>query len=429
MACNTDLSLRNQVIYCVFVRNFTEKGTFEGVRQNLKRLRVQGTDIIWLMPIHPIGKTARKGELGSPYAISDYRGINPEYGTKEDLIHLVEAIHARGMKCIIDVVYNHAAPDSVLAAEHPEYFFCDAEGNPRRHVADWWDIVDLEYTHPDLWDYQIETLKMWAKIVDGFRCDVASMVPVDFWNRARAAVAEINPDCIWLAESVFQDHVRSMRAQGAYSATDSELYEAFDITYPYDVWDVFDGYFNGTCALSEYVRMLNFQEAAYPGNYIKLRCLENHDQPRFAGRVESEEELRSWLALNYFERGTTMLYAGEEFAAEKAVGLFDKDDNFGDAREDWQAYLKLLRQMKRQLPLTGEYRLDCRGEEFVVGKYNTPDKKVRGVFSMMGSAGDLAVDLPDGLYRDLVDGREVVVSDGFVHTDGKPVIIAVEEEK
>ena len=120
---------------------------------------------------------------------------------------------------------------------------------------------------------------------------------------------------------------------------------------------------------------------------------------------------------------------GEEFAAEKAVGLFDKDDNFGDAREDWQAYLKLLRQMKRQLPLTGEYRLDCRGEEFVVGKYNAPDKKVRGVFSMMGSDGDLAVDLPDGLYRDLVDGREVVVSDGFVHTDGEPVIIAMEEDK
>ena len=429
MAKNTKLDLRGQLMYSVFVRNHTKEGTFRALEGDLDRIAALGTDIIWLMPIHPIGKVERKGELGSPYAISDYRGINPEYGTKEDLIHLVQEIHNRGMKCIIDVVYNHTAPDSVLADIHPEYFFCDADGHPSRHVADWWDIVDLQYTDRGLWDYQIETLKMWAGIVDGFRCDVASMVPVDFWCEAREAVAQVNPECIWLAESVFQDHVRGMRAQGAYSATDSELYAAFDITYPYDVWDAFDGYFNGTNTLGEYIRVLNFQEGVYPGNYVKLRCLENHDQPRFAGRVESDGELRSWMALSYFERGTTMLYAGEEFGAEKAVGLFDKDDNFGDMRDDWQAYLKLLRQMKRKLPVTGEYRLDCRGEEFVVGKYNSPEGKVRGIFSMKGASGDLFVDLPDGVYRDLVDGREVAVCGGFAHTDGEPVIIAEEVVK
>ena len=426
MANNTNLDLRGQLMYSVFIRNHTKEGTFRALEGDLDRIAALGTDIIWLMPIHPIGKVARKGELGSPYAISDYRGINPEYGTKEDLIHLVDEIHARGMKCIIDVVYNHTAPDSVLADIHPEYFFCDAEGHPSRHVAEWWDIVDLEYTNRGLWDYQIETLQMWAGIVDGFRCDVASMVPVDFWCQAREAVAKVNPDCIWLAESVFRDHVYSMRAQGGYSATDSELYAAFDITYPYDVWDVFDGYFKGSCTLGEYVQLLNFQDAVYPGNYVKLRCLENHDQPRFAGRVDSEAELRNWMAFSYFERGTTMLYGGTEFGARREVGLFDKDDNFADMRNDWQPYLKLLRQMKRMLPLTGEYRLDCRGEEFVVGKYNSPSAKVRGIFSMKGSAGDLALDLPDGVYRDLVDGREVVVESGFAHTDGEPVILAVE---
>lgn len=426
MAKNTNLDLRRQLMYSVFVRNHTQEGTFRALESDLDRIAALGTDIIWLMPIHPIGKVARKGELGSPYAISDYRGINPEYGTKDDLIHLVGEIHARGMKCIIDVVYNHTAPDSVLADIHPEYFFCDAQGRPSRHVADWWDIVDLEYTHRGLWDYQIETLCQWAAIVDGFRCDVASMVPVDFWCEARAAVAQVNPDCIWLAESVFQDHVYGMRAQGGYSATDSELYEAFDITYPYDVWDVFDGYFNGKNSLGEYIRVLNFQEGVYPGNYVKLRCLENHDQPRFAGRVDSDAELRNWMAFSYFERGTTMLYGGTEFGARREVGLFDKDDNFGDMREDWQPYLKLLREMKRKLPVAGEYRLACCGEEFVVGKYNSPAVKVRGIFSMKGAAADLAADLPDGVYHDLVDGREVAVRDGFVHTDGEPVIISTE---
>ena len=119
MAENTDKSLLHQVIYSVFVRNHTKEGTFRGLESDLDRLRGLGADIIWLMPIHPIGVEGRKGTLGSPYAIRDYRGINPEYGTREDFVHLVDAIHDRGMKCIIDVVYNHTSPDSVLAQTHP----------------------------------------------------------------------------------------------------------------------------------------------------------------------------------------------------------------------------------------------------------------------------------------------------------------------
>ena len=142
--------------------------------------------------------------------------------------------------------------------------------------------------------------------------------------------------------------------------------------------------------------------------------------------MDNDAELRSWMAFSYFERGTTMLYGGTEFGAKKAVGLFDKDDNFGDQQKDWQPYLKLLREMKRKLPVSGEYRLACCGEEFVVGKYNSPAVKVRGIFSMKGAAADLAADLPDGVYHDLVDGREVAVRDGFVHTDGAPVIISTE---
>ena len=170
MAVNTDKTLQHQLIYSVFVRNHTPEGTFRALERDLDRLSALGTDIVWLMPIHPIGEVGRKGTLGSPYAIRDYRGVNPEYGTVENFRHLVDAIHVRGMKCIIDVVYNHTSPDSVLAQTHPEWFFHDEQGRPSRHVADWWDVVDLDYTHKELWRYQIDTLKMWAEIVDGFRC-------------------------------------------------------------------------------------------------------------------------------------------------------------------------------------------------------------------------------------------------------------------
>lgn len=423
MAKQTNTAFRGQLMYSVFVRNHTKEGTFRALEADLDRIAALGTDIIWLMPIHPIGKEARKGELGSPYAIQDYRDINPEYGTLGDFIHLIEEIHRRGMKCIIDVVYNHTSPDSVLAQTHPEFFFRDENGQPSRHVADWWDIVDLDYSNRDLWKYQIETLKMWAEIVDGFRCDVASMVPVEFWCQARRQVETVRPGCIWLAESVFGEHIHAMRCMDAYCASDSELYEAFDITYDYDVWSAYEGYLTGKNTLQEYIRLLNFQELEYPENYVKLRCLENHDQPRAAGYMKSDRQMQNWLAFSYFQRGITMLYGGTEYAPRKAVTLFDKDDNFGDMQHDWQLYLHALREMKRGLPLSGGYRLGCAGDDFVIAAYDRPGEKIRGVFSMQGNAGQVQIDLPDGLYRDRIDGREICVSGGSVHMDGTPIII------
>lgn len=155
MAQQTDTQLRGKLMYSVFVRNHTPEGTFQALERDLDRIAALGTDIIWLLPIHPIGEVSRKGTLGSPYAIRDYRGVNPEYGTLGDLMHLVAQIHERGMKCIIDVVYNHTSPDSVLAAGHPEFFLRDELGRPTRRVAEWSDIVDLDYRNLDLWKYQI----------------------------------------------------------------------------------------------------------------------------------------------------------------------------------------------------------------------------------------------------------------------------------
>lgn len=224
VARNTDLHLRNQMIYSVFVRNYSSEGTFEKVREDLPRIRSLGADIIWLMPIHPIGKSNRKGSMGSPYAIRDYRAINPEYGTLEDFQALVDSIHALGMKVIIDVVYNHTSPDSWLRENHPEWFYHKPDGSFGNHVGEWTDIIDLDYNQRGLWEYQIETLKMWAKTVDGFRCDVAPLVPLDFWREAREQVEAIRPGCLWLAESIEPGFVRFIRSMGLTAASDSEIW-------------------------------------------------------------------------------------------------------------------------------------------------------------------------------------------------------------
>lgn len=149
MAKDTKIDLRNKTIYSIFVRDYSAEGNFEGVRRDLDRIKALGTDIIWLLPIQPSGKEKRKGSLGSPYAIADYRAINPEYGTMEDFKRLCQDVHAKGMKIIIDCVYNHTSPDSVLAKEHPDWFYHKQDGSFGNRVGDWSDVIDLDYSHKD----------------------------------------------------------------------------------------------------------------------------------------------------------------------------------------------------------------------------------------------------------------------------------------
>ena len=222
MARNTDINLQKQVIYSVYVRAHTEEGTFLSIIPDLDRIKALGTDIIWFMPIHPIGVVGKKGSLGCPYANRDYRSVNPAYGTMEDFKTLTEEIHRRGMKCMIDVVYNHTSPDAVLLQEHPEFYYRDENGNTGNKVGDWADVIDLDYSVPGLWDYQIESLCQWAKIVDGFRCDVASFVPVSFWNMARSFVEKVRPGCIWLGETVHQSFGNLVRREGFGCSRDTE---------------------------------------------------------------------------------------------------------------------------------------------------------------------------------------------------------------
>ena len=137
MAQNTDPKLQNQIIYSIYVRVHTAEGTFDAVIPDLDRIKALGTDIIWFMPIHPIGVKGKKGSLGCPYANRDYRAVNPAYGTMEGFRHLCDEIHARGMKVMIDVVYNHTSPDSVLWETHPEFFYKRPDGTPGNHVGEW----------------------------------------------------------------------------------------------------------------------------------------------------------------------------------------------------------------------------------------------------------------------------------------------------
>lgn len=423
MAVNTDSSLRRSVIYELYVRSHTPEGTFRAVEPDLDRIRALGVDVVWFMPIHPIGVLNKKGSLGCPYANRDYRTVNPEYGTMEDFVHLVDEIHKRGMKCMIDVVYNHTSPDSTLVAEHPEFFYQKPDGKRGNKVGDWTDVVDLDYANHALWDYQIESLCFWARYVDGFRCDVASTVPVEFWRAAREAVEAVHPGMIWLGESVHLEHIRVFREQGFYAATDTELFDAFDILYPYDLWPLYEQVVKGEQPLSRLFEAFNFQELSFRTEYNKLRCLENHDQKRAAALFPEENRLLAWTALSYFLKGATLLYAGQEVCAAHTPSLFEKEPI------DWTgksigSYLAKLYGIKKKLPTDALFRLETDDAQGIVcASYTSPSQTAVGIFPLAGKGGTVAVPLSDGKYSDALNGEEVTVQGGKLTIADRAVVI------
>ena len=426
MAENTSKALRNQVIYSVYVRNHTREGDFEGVRKDLPRIRALGVDIVWLMPIHPIGEKARKGTLGSPYAIRDYRAVNPEYGTLEDFRRLVEDIHALGMKCIIDVVYNHTSPDSMLAGEHPQWFYHRADGSFGNRVGDWSDVIDLDYGNQALWDYQIETLKYWASMVDGFRCDVAPLVPLDFWKEARAQVEQVRPGCIWLAETVEPPFIAAIRRMGYDCLSDSQAYEAFDICYDYDVYHTFRSCLAGTLPLERYARALNRQETAYPANYVKLRCLENHDQPRAAFLIPDEGALLNWTAFLFFQKGAALIYGGQEASDSHLPSLFDRDPVDWSGPDRSELLKKLCALKKHPLLTDSSYEVRALPHDILYAVHESGGKRLAGIFSARGERGPVHVALPDGQYENLLDGGRLEVKHGLFSCRGVPAVFEVD---
>lgn len=429
MAFDTNKNLRNQVMYSVYVRQYSKEGTFLKVQEDLDRICALGVDIIWLLPIHPTGEKSRIGTLGSPYAIKDYRAVNPEFGTMEEFKHLVNAIHSHGMKCIIDVVYNHTSPDSWLAQHHPEWFYHKADGSFGNKIGEWADIIDLDYAQPGLWDYQIETLKQWAAIVDGFRCDVAPLIPLKFWLRARDEVEMVRPGCIWLSESVEPVFTLDNRARGMVSLSDSEIYQAFDLSYEYDIYADFIRYLTGKCSLAEYAGKINQQEYIYPNNYIKLRFLENHDRQRAAFIIPDAKERRNWTAFLYFQKGMTLLYNGQETENVFRPSLFNKNDILWDTGFDITPALNRLYQIKKNPIFTNSnYRVCDAGNGILKAVHSVFGKQMVGLFSTKGKSSLVSVDVPEGNYVNLLDGSIVSAEGGLMPCSGEPIIFSADAE-
>ena len=287
-------------------------------------------------------------------------------------------------------------------------------------------MIDLDYRVRGLWDYQIETLRMWAGIVDGFRCDVASLVPIAFWEEARRACAEVNPDLIWLAESVHMSFQLAARREGMEMIySDAEGYAAFDLEYDYDIRELLDDYWADKRPLHEWVEALNRQEISFPKNYIKLRCLENHDQPRIASRVSDPLALSNWNALLFFQKGATLLYAGEERCDANQPSLFDRDPVNWDGR-DISEELRRLAALKKRFPADCWFGAVADDEQHAIcAQLGGEGRRYLGLFSLKGAPVKMAIERFEGdlTCENLLDGSPVEIRSGILETDGRPVIV------
>lgn len=318
----------NAIIYEVNVRQYTPEGTFDAFREHLPRLKDMGVDILWLMPIHPIGIENRKGELGSYYSVRDYKGVNPEFGTLEDLKELVNEAHSMDMKVILDWVANHSAWDNVWLEKHPD-FYQRNEAGELVSPYDWTDVIALNYENEEMQDSMITALKYWieAADIDGYRCDVAGMVPVDFWEKARMELDALKP-VFMLAEDEEQVAL---------------LNNAFDMNYAWGFHFLLDRIAKGEEKASAVYSHYEWDASTFPADKYRMNFVSNHDENSWKGYLEERmgDAARTMTVLSWTAPGFPLIYSGEEAGLDKRLRFFDKDTISWDNQSLMPFYAKL----------------------------------------------------------------------------------------
>ena len=335
-------------IYEVNIRQYTKEGTFKAFEDHIPRLKEMGVDVLWLMPIHPIGEEKRKGKLGSYYSIQDYKAVNPNFGTMQDFKDLVEATHEHDMKLFLDWVPNHTAWDHAWVDEHPEYYMKDSTG-AITYEADWTDIAQLNYENKELWDKMIDRMKYWIDEtnIDGYRVDHAGHdIPLDFWKKAIPEVNKLKEDFFWLAEWNTPD-----------------MHPWFDATYTWEYFHLTTDIAKGEASVDEITDYMAQQEERFPSHAYRLYFTTNHDENSWNGTDEElfGDNFENFAVMAATIDGMPLVYSGQEAALDKRLEFFERDPIEWDGFEYEDFYRTLFELKDRNEALwNGQY-----GGEFV----------------------------------------------------------------
>lgn len=386
-------------IYEVNIRQYTPQGTFAAFMKHLPRLQEMGIDILWLMPVTPISVEKRQGSWGSYYAASSYTDIDPAYGSTADFRALIAQAHALGMKVIIDWVANHTGYDHQWVKKYPSWYRKDEEGN-FTELYGWIDVIDLNYTIPEMRKEMIQSMQFWIREfdIDGFRCDMARTVPIDFWVEARGECDAVKP-LFWLAECEIIDY-----------------HEAFDVTYGWEVMRAFDKYMKKELKLDDLLPLLN-NYAHYPVGSRKLLFTSNHDENSYYG-TEYEKYGAAAAAMAAFTctwPGIPLIYSGQEKPNKKRLAFFEKDSI------EWEGEVELHDFYRKLLQLRKRNKALQESASVIILPSNQPDvlvylcRRQQDRVLVMLNPGDtgvrFSIDHPalPGYYNDLFSGKAAIV--------------------
>ena len=302
------------VLYEMNIRQLTPEGTLRAAEAYLPNLQALGIDAIWLMPIYPIGNEGRKGTLGSYYSIQDYCAINPEFGTMEDFDHFVEIAHSLGMKVLLDWVANHTARDAKWLQTKPADWYERESDGTAKVPWDWTDTAKLNYANHDVWRGQIKAMRFWVEHhnIDGFRCDMAMLVPIEFWQEASYVLHSIKPDIFFLAE-----------------AEELNLFDrAFDASYAWEIHHMMCDIAGGARRVWDLRNTLYSDREKYPKSAIRMMFTSNHDENSWSGSEFTRfgVALEIMTALTFlWEASLPLIYTGQEVGYDHSFEFFDRD--------------------------------------------------------------------------------------------------------
>ncbi len=335
----SDTDLENAVIYEANIRQYSPEGIFSKFTQDIPQLKQLGVKIIWLMPIYPISKKDRKGSLGSYYAVQNYTKVNPEFGNLNDLKNLVKTAHKNGMFVILDWVANHTGRDNQWITEHPDFYIRDKNGSP---VApfDWTDVAKLNYSNKNLRKAMVGEMQYWLKNanVDGFRCDVAAEVPVDFWNSAIKQLKQTKP--VFMLAEAWEPKL---------------LKNGFDMVYGWGTYHIMNEIAQGKKNVHAWDNRRKQIDTLYQKDDILMNFITNHDENSWNGTVKERlgDASNTMLALTYCTTGMPLIYSGQEYGMNKRLRFFDKDTISKTKGKVWSLLEKLSKLKNTNIALNG----------------------------------------------------------------------------
>lgn len=328
----------NSVVYEMNVRQYTPEGTLSAAQQQLSRLKELGVDVVWLMPIYPIGVKERKGTLGSYYAISDYEAVNPEFGTMTDFDNFLAEAHKQGFHVVLDWVANHTSPDARWISEKPaDWYVRDSLGNTVVQY-DWTDIAKLNYDNPDVRAAMTDAMRFWLnKGIDGFRCDMAGEIPIDFWQTTLPALRKEYPGIYFLAEG----------------EAPSLHQNAFDASYAWELHHILNDIAQGKKSTNDLKAYIVRDAEATPDDAFRLMFTSNHDENSWAGtefdRMGDAAEVMALLTFT-LPNGQPLIYTGQEMGYNHRFEFFEKDPIPAWQENEYTDFYKKLIRLHHENP-------------------------------------------------------------------------------